>query len=239
VRRALITGASGGIGTAIAKRLAHEGHHVILHSHRHEERTAWLADEIGQAGGSAETVRFDVVDDTAAREAVETLLQSGPVQILISNAGVHLDAPMAGMSRTQWQTVIDVSLNGFYNVCQPLLLAMIGTRWGRIIALSSVSGLMGNRGQTNYAAAKSGLHGAVRSLALEVGSRGITANAVAPGIIESSMTEQVFDPATTRKLVPAGRKGRPEEVAALVSFLASEEAAYINGQVISINGGMC
>ena len=238
-KRALITGASGQIGAAIAKRLAHDGHHVVLHAHSRLDRVQDLQAEVTRNGGTAETIQFDVADESAARRAVEDLLRVGPIQVLISAAGTYSDAPLAGMSVAQWRSVIDVSLHGFYNVCQPLLLPMIGTRWGRVIAISSVSGILGNRGQANYAAAKSGLHGAVKSLSLEVASRGITANAVAPGIIESDMTEAGFDAETVRRLVPARRKGRPEEVAALVSFLASEEAAYISGQVISINGGMC
>ena len=145
---------------------------------------------------------------------------------------------MPGMKREQWSRVIDVSLNGFFNVTQPLLMPMIGTRWGRIINISSVAALAGNRGQTNYAAAKAGLHGATKSLALELASRGVTVNAVAPGIIASAMTEGVFSKETIAKLVPMKREGRPEEVAALVGFLASDSAAYISGQIISINGAM-
>jgi 3-oxoacyl-[acyl-carrier protein] reductase len=198
-----------------------------------------LAQTLSQDGVSVETTQFDVADEVTTRRAIEQLLRCGPIQIVVSNAGIHSDAPLAGMTAAQWRSVIDVSLNGFYNVCQPLLLPMIGTRWGRVIAVSSISGLLGNRGQANYAAAKSGLHGAVRSLSLEVASRGITANAVAPGVIETNITDGKFDAETIRRMIPARRKGRPEEVAALVSFLASAEAAYISGQVISINGDMC
>ncbi len=157
---------------------------------------------------------------------------------MINNAGVHDDVPLAGMRGEQWDRVIDVSLNGFYNVTQPLLLPMMGTRWGRIINVSSLSGVIGNRGQVNYAAAKAGLHGATKSLALEVATRGITVNAIAPGIIVSPATEQVFPAESVETLVPMKRAGTPEEVAALAAFLASDEAGYISGQVISINGGM-
>ena len=160
------------------------------------------------------------------------------MQILVHNAGIHDDAPMAGMQPEQWNRVIDVSLNGFYNVAQPLMLPMLATRWGRVIALSSIAGVMGNRGQSNYAAAKAGLHGAVKSLALELASRGVTANTIAPGIIAGSMTSTAFDAETIKQLVPMKRSGTPDEVAALVGFLASDEAAYISGQIISINGAM-
>ena len=143
-----------------------------------------------------------------------------------------------GCRGEQWKSVLDVSLHGFFNVTQPLLLPMIGTRWGRIVSLSSVAAVRGNRGQTNYAAAKAGLHGATRSLALELASRGITVNAVAPGVIASPMTREIFTDSAINALVPMKRAGQPEEVAALVGFLASDEAGYISGQVISIDGGM-
>jgi 3-oxoacyl-[acyl-carrier protein] reductase len=158
--------------------------------------------------------------------------------VVVHNAGTHDDAPLAGMSEAQWRGVVDVSLNGFYAVLRPLLLPMIGTRWGRIIAISSVSGIMGNRGQANYAAAKAGLIGAVKSVSLEYAARGVTANAVAPGIIESPAVQAVLTPERIAQLVPARRAGRPEEVADLVAFLASDRAGYISGQAISINGGM-
>ena len=166
------------------------------------------------------------------------LLKDGPIQVVVNNAGLHDDAPMAGMTSEQWTKVIDLSLNGFFNVTQPLLLPMIGTRWGRIVSISSLAGVIGNRGQTNYAAAKAGLHGASKSLAIEVASRGITVNVVAPGLIESSATRQAFKPEQIDSIVPMKRVGTPEEVAALVSFLVSEPAGYITGQIIGVNGGM-
>jgi 3-oxoacyl-[acyl-carrier protein] reductase len=239
MRRALVTGGSGVIGAAICRRLASAGHHVYVHAHGGAARAASLAAEIIAAGGgAAEPVVFDVTDAEAAGRALEAVTAAGAIQILVNNAGIHDDAVMPGMRREQWSRVIDVSLNGFFNVTQPLLMPMIRTRWGRIVNISSVAALTGNRGQTNYAAAKAGLQGAARSLALEVASRGITVNTVAPGIIASPMAEAAFPPETIDRLVPMKRAGTPQEVADLVAFLASENAAYISGQVISINGAM-
>ena len=167
---------------------------------------------------------FDVADPDATRKAIEALLEEGPIQVLVNNAGVHDDAPMAGMTIEQWKEVLDVSLNGFFHVTQPLLLPMIGTRWGRIVSISSLAGVMGNRGQTNYAAAKSGLHGASKSLAIELASRGITVNVIAPGVIESPATRRSFTPEQVASIVPMKRAGTPEDVASLVSFLVSEQA---------------
>ena len=238
MKRALVTGGSGGIGAAICKRLAADGHHVIVHANRSHEKAAALVAEILAAGGSAEAVTFDVTDRAATNAALEALLEAGTIQILVNNAGIHADAVFPGMSGEQWDSVVDVSLNGFFNVTQPLTLPMIRTRWGRIINISSVAGITGNRGQVNYSAAKGALHAASKSLALELASRGITVNAVAPGIIATDMIEGAFDAEAIKALVPMQRAGQPGEVADLVAFLASGQASYISGQVISINGAM-
>jgi 3-oxoacyl-[acyl-carrier protein] reductase len=238
MKRALVTGGSGGIGAAICKRLAADGHHVIVHANRSHEKAAAVVAEILAAGGSAEAIAFDVTDRAATAAALEALIEAGAIQILVNNAGIHADAVFPGMSGEQWDSVVDVSLNGFFNVTRPLTLPMIRTRWGRIINISSVAGITGNRGQVNYSAAKGALHAAGKSLALELASRGVTVNAVAPGIIATDMIEGTFDAEAIKALVPMQRAGQPGEVAELVAFLASEQAAYISGQVISINGAM-
>jgi 3-oxoacyl-[acyl-carrier protein] reductase len=238
MKRALVTGGSGAIGAAICEQLAADGLHVVVHANNRLAEAERIAAAIRSGGGAAQAAAFDVADATRTAEALQALLAAGPIQVLVNNAGIHDDAVLPGMKREQWTRVIDVSLNGFFNVTQPLLLPMMGTRWGRIVSISSVAALTGNRGQANYAAAKAGLHGATRSLAIELASRGVTVNAVAPGIIASPMTEGVFDKEALARLVPMKRAGTPAEVAALVAFLASEEAGYISGQVISINGAM-
>ncbi len=238
MKRALVTGGSGAIGAAICRALAADGLHVVVHANSRPAAAEQLAAELIAAGGSAEAICFDVAEAAASGSALEKLLEGGPIQVLVNNAGIHQDGILAGMSPQQWHNVIDVSLNGFFNVTQPLLMPMLRTRWGRIINMSSIAGVMGNRGQVNYSAAKAGLIGATKSLAVEVASRNVTVNAVAPGIIESPMIAEAFPPETINALVPMKRAGKPEEVASLVSFLASEKAAYLSGQVISINGAM-
>jgi 3-oxoacyl-[acyl-carrier protein] reductase len=236
--RALVTGGSGGIGAAICRRLAAAGLLVHVHANRSMAAAQSIAAQIVAAGGHASAVQFDVTDAAATRAGLDQILAEGPIQVLVNNAGIHDDAVFPGMSAEQWRRVIDVSVNGFYNVSQPLILPMIRTRWGRIISISSVSALMGNRGQVNYAAAKGALNAATKALSLEVASRGITVNAVAPGIITTGMSTPIFDAAAINEVVPMKRAGSPEEVASLVAFLASAEAGYITGQIISISGGM-
>jgi 3-oxoacyl-[acyl-carrier protein] reductase len=238
MKYALVTGGSGGIGEAICQRLAQAGHFVYVHANKSRDKAQAVVDHIVAAGGQAQALTFDVTQYQATSEVLSSLPEDHVIQIVVNNAGIHSDAPMAGMNAEQWHEVIDVSLHGFFNVTQPLLLPMMRTRWGRVISLSSVAGVMGNRGQANYAAAKSGLHGASKSLAIELASRGVTVNCVAPGIITTPMTEDVFDKNMIKSIVPMQRAGRAEEVAALVDFLASDDAGYISGQVININGAM-
>ena len=237
-RRALVTGGSGDLGGAICRQLAADGLHVIVHANGNRARAEGVAAQIVRDGGSAEAIAFDVADGESTRTAIDSLLEGGPIQVVVNNAGIHDDAPMAGMGDAQWKRVIDVSLHGFFHVTQPLLLPMARTRWGRIVSVSSVAAVLGNRGQANYAAAKSALHGASKSLAREMAARGITVNVVAPGVIAGRMADAAFPPEVVKQLVPAGRAGTPDEVAALVRFLCSDAAGYINGQVIGVNGGM-
>lgn len=237
-RRVLVTGGSGDIGGAICATLARAGWRVIVHANENRERAESVASRIRDGGGDAEVARFDLIDPAMTRAAIEGLLQDGPIHALVHNAGVHDDAPLAGMTEAQWRHVIDVSLHGFFHVTQPLLLPMARARFGRIVAVSSVAATLGNRGQVNYAAAKSALHGAAKSLAREMASRNITVNVVAPGIIEGRLTETLFAPEQVKAMIPAGRTGTAAEVAGVVGFLCSDAASYVNGQVIGVNGGM-
>jgi 3-oxoacyl-[acyl-carrier protein] reductase len=236
--RALVTGGSGALGSVICEKLAADGFEVFIHAHSAVQAAEAVAQKITGAGGAAQVLGFDITDARAVRAAVEPLAEEKAFQVIVNCAGIHDDAVFAGMRGEQWSRVIDVSLNGFFNVTQPLMLPMLRTRYGRIINISSVAAIAGNRGQVNYAAAKAALHGATKALAQEVASRGVTVNVVAPGIIDSPMVEGLFDAETVARMVPMKRMGTSQEVAALVAFLAGKDAGYITGQIISINGGM-
>ena len=232
-KRALVTGASGALGAAICRRLAADGYEVIAHANSNLDAAEKLAAAIG-----GKAIAFDVTDADVTSTVIERLIEAGPIQVFVHNAGIHDDAPLAGMTPGQWRSVLAVTLDGFYNVSRALLMPMARTRWGRIIGISSVSSRLGTRGQANYAAAKAGLEAASRSLAREMGSRGITVNCVAPGIIASPSSNAAFDAAIISALVPLQRAGQPEDVAGVVAFLASDAAAYITGQTIPVSGGL-
>ena len=235
---ALVTGASRGIGAAIAEQLAGLGYPVLLNYRVNREAAEQVRGRIKAAGGVAETVLFDVTDCDGTAEALDGLLaEKRQIGVLVNNAGVARDKPFPSVEPDDWTVVTRTTLDGFYNVTRPLVMPMVRARWGRIINIASVSGLIGNRGQVNYSAAKAGLIGATRALAKEVARRGVTVNAVAPGLIETDMiakapVEEII------KAIPMRRLGQPDEVAKLVAFLAGENAAYITGQVIGINGGL-
>ena len=233
-RRALVTGGSGAIGAAICRALARGGAEVIVHANTRLEAAQAIAREIG----SQHAVAFDVADREATRAALEALVEHDPIQIVVNNAGVHDDAAFPAMTGEQWDRVLAVSLDGFFNVTRPLVMPMVRARWGRIVSITSVAADLGNRGQVNYAAAKGALHAASRSLARELGPRGVTVNCVSPGLIESPMSAGTFEADAIARMIPLNRVGRPEEVAAVVAFLASDAAGYITGQAVPVNGGM-
>lgn len=237
-RRALITGASRGIGAAIAEALSEGGYDIVLNYLSNHAAARTVKERIEAAGGVVELAPFDVSDGAATTTALARVLDDPrPIQVIVNNAGITRDAPFPAIERKDWDLVLDTTLLGFYNVTRPLVMQMVRNRSGRIINMTSVAGLVGNRGQVNYSAAKAGLIGATRALAQELAKRQITVNAVAPGLIETDMTREVpLD--HVMPLIPMRRLGQPREVADLVAFLASEKAAYITGQVISINGGL-
>lgn len=239
-RRVLVTGASGGIGSAIARTLGRAGFDIAVHYRSNAAAAQTLVDEILAAGGSAHALGFDITDRAAARAALEAdVAAHGPCWGVVLNAGINADGTFAALPGEDWDRVIDTGLGGFYNVLQPLTMPLVRMRQGgRIVTIASVAGLIGNRGQTNYSAAKAGLIGATKALAVELASRKITVNCVAPGLIETGM----LDDAPVEEIlkhIPLGRAGTPEEVAALVAFLFCDEAAYITRQVLSVNGGLC
>ena len=238
-RRVLVTGGSRGIGTAIAARLARDGFAVVVNYRARADAAEAVVAAIREAGGEASSLRFDVADrDACARELARDLEISGPYYGVVCNAGTHADAPFPGMSGDAWDRVLTTNLDGFYNVLHPLVMAMVRARQGgRIVTISSVSGVAGNRGQTNYSASKAGLIAATRSLALELAKRGITANSVAPGLIATDMLAGA-PVEELAKLIPMRRIGQSHEVAAAVAFLFSDEASYITGQTLGVNGGL-
>jgi len=237
-RQALVTGASRGIGKAIALRLAREGIHVWVNYLRNQQAADEVVALIQAAGGSATAIQFDVSDRENCMTRLATLVEKeGVIDIVVHNAGAASDAPFPGMDVDQWEHVVNTSLNSFFYVCRPLVMPMIRKRWGRIVAVSSIAALHGNRGQSNYAAAKAGLIGATRSLAREVASRGVCVNAIAPGFIATEMIDDI--PADlVKQSVPMGRAGTVEEVAEVVGFLCSDAASYITGDVINVSGGI-
>jgi len=237
-KHVLVTGGSRGIGAAIAESLAGNDRHVWINYRNSREEAEAVAESIRSRGFEASLLPFDVVDREQCASVLNSFVEShGGFDIVVNNAGITADAPFPGMEEGQWDSVLQTSLGGFYNVLRPLMMPMIRKRWGRIVNMASIAALHGNRGQTNYAAAKAGIIGATRSLAREVASRGICVNAVAPGFIKTEMTEDI--PAEMiKQSVPMGRAGSAREVADVVAFLCSDSASYITGEVINVSGGI-
>ena len=242
MKRVLVTGSSRGIGQAVARRLAQDGFAVVAHAVRNAEAARATAAECARLSGAPEQAPlvFDVADRAAAAAALEAdIAAHGPFFGVVANAGVAADAPFPVLEGEAWDRVIDTDLTGLYNVLKPLVMPMISNRIrGRIVTLSSVSGLVGNRGQVNYSAAKAGVIGATKALAVELAKRGITVNAVAPGVIATDMAATIEEPELVKRAIPMRRFGTPEEVAGVVAFLFRDEAAYVTRQVISVNGGL-
>lgn len=239
-KRVLVTGASRGIGAATAIELARQGFDITVHYHSNDSAAQAVCAEITALGQTATTVQFDVGNRAATRQALETeISQNGAYYGVVCNAGIAQDGAFPALQDAQWDSVIHTNLDGFYNVLHPLVMPMIRLRQGgRIVTLSSVSGLIGNRGQVNYSAAKAGIIGATKALAIELAKRKITVNCVAPGVIETDMTEAIHAD-EAKKMIPMGHFGQPQDIAAAVAYLMSDGAAYVTRQVLSVNGGMC
>lgn len=237
-KKVLVTGASGGIGRAIALDVAKAGYYVICHYNRGQEKAEKLLEEIKNSGGQGELVQFDITDREDCRSKLSALtVKHGALWGIVSNAGIAKDNTFAGLSGNEWDSVVHTNLDSFYNVLNPLVMPLCRKKKGRIITIASVSGIMGNRGQTNYSASKAGIIGATKALAMELASRSITVNCIAPGLIETDMIKDApMD--MILQTIPMKRAGKPSEVSALALFLLSEEAGYITRQVISVNGGL-
>lgn len=234
---ALVTGASRGIGAAIARTLARDGLDVILTCVQKRDAADALATELRALGVTVRVSQFDVKDAAQTKAAIEQLLAETQIDVVVNNAGVSADAPFPGISADAWHRVIDTTLDGFYHVTQPLIMPMVRRKWGRIVNVASIAGVIGNRGQVNYSAAKAGLIGATKALAIELASRNITVNAVAPGLIDTEMVagapiDEIL------KFIPMKRMGTAQEVAEVVAFLVSDKATYMTGQVLGVSGGL-